>query len=89
MTTKSTTKKTTSKPKAEVVAGPAQTIPKLPKNPFIFEILDVVSKQRTKAKKVEALKKYEEFALKVVLIWNFDESVVSALPEGEVPYSSI
>jgi len=88
MTTKSTTKKTTSKPKAEVVAGPPQTIPKLPKNPFIFEILDAVSKQRTKAKKVAALKKYEEFALKVVLIWNFDESVVSALPPGDVPYSS-
>jgi len=89
MTTKSTTKKTsTSKPKAEVISGPPQTIPKLPKNPFIFEILDVVSKQRTKAKKVAVLKKYEEFALKVVLIWNFDESVVSALPPGEVPYSS-
>jgi len=88
MTTKSTTKKTTSKPKAEVVAGPPQTIPKLPKNPFIFEILDAVSKQRTKAKKVAALKKYEEFALKVILIWNFDESVVSILPPGDVPYSS-
>jgi len=87
MTTKSTTKKTTSKPKAEVVKGPAQSLPKLPNNPFIFEILDVVSKQRTKAKKVEALKKYEEFALKVVLIWNFDETVKSVLPEGEVPYS--
>ena len=88
MTTKSTTKKTTSKPKAEVVSGPPQTIPKLPKNPFIFEILDAVSKQRTKAKKVAALKKYEEFALKVILIWNFDESVVSILPPGDVPYSS-
>jgi len=89
MTTKSTTKKTsTSKPKAEVVTGPPQTIPKLPKNPFIFEILDAVSKQRTKAKKIAVLKKYEEFALKVVLIWNFDESVVSILPPGDVPYSS-
>jgi len=89
MTTKSTTKKTsTSKPKAEVVSGPPQAIPKLPNNPFMFEILDAVSKQRTKAKKVAALKKYEEFALKVILIWNFDESVVSILPPGEVPYSS-
>ena len=87
MTTKSTTKKTTSKPKAQVVKGPTQTLPNLPRNPFIFEILDVVSKQRTKAKKVAALKKYEEFALKVVLIWNFDESVVSVLPPGDVPYS--
>ena len=88
MTTKSTTKKTsTSKPKAQVVKGPSQTLPDLPRNPFIFEILDVVSKQRTKAKKVAALKKYEEFALKIVLIWNFDESVVSVLPPGDVPYS--
>jgi len=87
MTTKSTTTKKTSKPKAQVVKGPTQTLPNLPRNPFIFEILDVVSKQRTKAKKVAALKKYEEFALKVVLIWNFDESVVSVLPPGDVPYS--
>jgi len=89
MTTKSTTKTTTTtKPKAEVVTGPPQAIPKLPNNPFMFEILDAVSKQKTKAKKVSALKKYEEFALKVILIWNFDESVVSILPPGEVPYSS-
>ena len=88
MTTKSTTKTTTNKPKAEVVTGPRQSLPKLPKHPFMFEILDVVSKQKTKAKKVAALKKYEEFALKIVLIWNFDESVVSVLPEGDVPYSS-
>ena len=27
--------------------------------------------------------------LKVVLIWNFDESVQSLLPEGDVPYSDI
>ena len=87
MTTKSMTKKTTSKPKAEVVKGPSQTLPDLPKNPFVFEILDVVSKQRTKAKKIAALKKYEEVPLKTVLIWNFDESVVSVLPPGDVPYS--
>ena len=87
MTTKSTTKTTTSKTKAEVVKGPSQTIPNLPKNPFVFEILDVVSKQKTKAKKIQALKKYEEVPLKTILIWNFDESVVSALPPGDVPYS--
>jgi len=88
MTTKSTTTKTsTSKPKTQVVKGPAQSLPNLPKNPFVFEILDVVSKQKTKAKKIQALKKYEEVPLKTVLIWNFDESVLSALPPGEVPYS--
>jgi hypothetical protein len=87
MTTKSTTKKTTSKPRTPRAKAPAQTIPDLPKNPFIFEVLDVVSKQKTKAKKIEALKKYEEMSLKMVLIWNFDESIKSILPEGEVPYS--
>jgi hypothetical protein len=62
------------------------TSTKLPPNPFIFEILEVVSKQRTKAKKVEVLKEYETDALKAILIWNFDETVVSMLPEGEVPF---
>ena len=59
----------------------------LPKNPFAFEILHLVSKQRSKAKKVEILKKYEHPSLKSIFIWNFDESIISLLPEGEVPYS--
>jgi hypothetical protein len=59
----------------------------LPKNPFVFEILDLVSKQRSKAKKVEVLKKYDDPSLKAVLIWNFDDSIITLLPEGEVPYS--
>jgi len=58
-----------------------------PKNPFVFEVLDLVSKQRSKAKKIEVLKKYEHISLKAILIWNFDESIISMLPEGEVPYS--
>ena len=58
----------------------------LPPNPFIFEILDLVSKQRSKAKKVEVLKDYEHDSLKSLFIWNFDETVISLLPEGEVPY---
>ena len=59
----------------------------LPKNPFVFEVLDLLSKQRSKAKKIEVLKKYEHVSLKATLIWNFDESIISMLPEGEVPYS--
>ena len=59
----------------------------LPKNPFVFEVLDLVSKQRSKAKKIEVLKMYEHVSLKATLIWNFDESIISMLPEGEVPYS--
>lgn len=64
-------------------------IPDLPNNPFIYEVLDVVSKQRTKAKKVEALKKFEAPVIKTIFIWNFDETVISVLPEGDVPYAAI
>jgi len=59
---------------------------KLPPNPFQHEILELVNEQRTKAKKVEILKEYENDALKSILIWNFDESIISMLPEGHVPH---
>jgi len=58
---------------------------KLPPNPFVHEILELASKQRTKAKKIEILEEYESDALKSILIWNFDQTVVSVVPEGEVP----
>jgi len=60
----------------------------LPSNPFTFEVLNLVSKQRSNAKKVELLKKYEHASLKALFIWNFDESIVSILPQGEVPYAA-
>ena len=59
---------------------------KLPPNPFVHEVLELVSKQRSKAKKVEMLKEYESDALKALFIWNFDDTVVSMIPSGEVPY---
>ena len=58
---------------------------KLPHNPLLTEVLTFVSKQRSKAKKVEALKEYDTDALRAILIWNYE--AVSMLPEGEVPYS--
>lgn len=61
----------------------------LPANPFLFEILSLAAKQRTNAKKVEVLQKYDHPSLKAIFIWNFDESVISALPPGEVPYASV
>ena len=67
---------------------PAKTTKtKLPPNPFIHEILELVSKQRSKVKKVEILKEYESDALKSILIWNFDDTVISVVPEGDVPYN--
>lgn len=88
--TTTTTKKTAAK--AKVVQAKKTTsapvVDNLPKNPFIFEVLDLVSRQRSNAKKVELLKKYEDFSIKAIMIWNFDESVISMLPEGPVPYSA-
>ena len=76
---------TTTKTKRTTTEKPIET---LPTNPFVFEILELASKQRSSAKKVEVLKTYEHDSLKAVFIWNFDESVVSLLPPGEVPYGN-
>jgi len=54
----------------------------------VFEVLELASKQKSNAKKVEVLKTYEHDSLKTVFIWNFDDSVISLLPEGEVPYAN-
>ena len=60
---------------------------RLPRNPLLSEVLELVSKQKTKAKKIQTLKQYESLHLKSVLIWNFDESVKSMLPDGDVPFN--
>ena len=73
-----------------VVAKPirkrAAKKPSLPPNPFVNEILDYVSSQKSKIAKVEALKEYRNDALVSILIWNFDPTAISVLPEGPVPY---
>ena len=95
--TNSTKKTTTRKPRvtkpkvkapAAKKAAPAKITAnvELPNNPFVFEVLELASVQRSSAKRVEVLKKYEHDSIKSVLIWNFDESVISMIPEGEVPY---
>ena len=63
-----------------------KTAVKLPPNPFVHEILELVDKQRSKAKKIETLREYADDALKAILIWNFDPTAISVLPEGPVPY---
>ena len=83
-TTKTKTGKKPGRPR-KVVDTP---IKKLPNPPLAFEVLDLASKQRSVNKKVEVLKTYEHVSLKMLLLWNFDESVQSALPDGEVPYES-
>ena len=59
---------------------------KLPPNPFVHEVLELVDKQRTKAKKIEILREYADDSLKSILIWNFDPTAISVIPEGAVPY---
>ena len=85
-TKKKTTTKKASTAKSKTVT--AQKIPDLPTNPFVFEVFDAASKMRSKAKKIEALQRYKHASVMAVLIWNFDETVISLLPEGEVPYGS-
>ena len=83
-TTKTKTGKKPGRPR-KIVDTP---IKQLPNPPLAFEVLDLASKQRSVNKKVEVLKTYEHISLKMLLLWNFDESVQSALPDGEVPYES-
>ena len=59
---------------------------KLPPNPFVHEVLDLVDSQRTKAKKIQILQEYTDDALKAILIWNFDPTAISIIPSGPVPY---
>ena len=83
---KTTTTKKASTTKPKTVS--TQKIPDLPTNPFVFEVFDAASKMRSKAKKIEVLQRYKHASVMAVLIWNFDETVISLLPEGEVPYGS-
>ena len=81
-----TTKKTTSK--AKTIKAKAPSIPNLPINPFVFEVFDACSKQRTKAKKIEVLQRYAHDSIMALMIWNFDETAISVLPPGDVPYGN-
>ena len=85
MTTTTTTSKKPGRPRKVKVDTP---IKELPRNPLAFEVLDLASKQRSVSKKIEVLQKYQDLSLKMLFIWNFDESVISVLPQGEVPYES-
>ena len=54
---------------------------------LLSEILRKVSNAKTKAEKIALLQKHNTNALRQVLIINFDDSVISMLPEGDVPYT--
>jgi hypothetical protein len=81
---------TTTKQKKTTTTNKKSTpapIPELAANPFAFEVLELASKQRSVAKKVEVLKKYKHDSLIAIFLWNYDTSLISALPEGDVPYA--
>ena len=60
----------------------------LDKNQMLLsEVLQKVSNAKTKSKKIEILKQLRTAALTSVLIWNYDSSVISMVPEGEVPFT--
>lgn len=55
---------------------------------LISEVLQKVSNAKTKVEKVKQLKEYNTETLRMLLIWNFDESVYSAVPPGDVPFEA-
>ena len=54
---------------------------------LMHEILQKVSNAKTKKEKITLLHEYNTQALRSLFIINFDESVVSMLPPGDVPYN--
>ena len=83
-TPKPAAKKTTTRKPAAPKAEKIQLTP----NSYVHEIFSAVSAERTNAKKVEILQQYNENFIKSILIWNFDDTIISVLPGGEVPIQS-
>ncbi len=82
MTMTTVTKKVT-------IPKPKEVSIELPANPFAFEVFDIVNQLKTDEKKVEVLRKYEHPSFKALFIWNFDDTVITILPPGQVPYSNL
>jgi len=83
-------KKTTSTRKAATKPRTVTVKKKtLPPNPMVHELLEAVDSERVNAKKVELLRTHGDDSFKMVMIWNFDETVVSMLPDGDVPYQPV
>ena len=89
--TRSATRKKTSPRKKAPTKPRTVTVKKkeLPANPMVHELLEAVDSERVKAKKLDILRAHGEDSFKMTMIWNFDESVVSMLPEGNVPYQPV
>ena len=81
---KTSTRKTSTKPRTVAVKKK-----ELPANPMVHELLEAVDSERVKARKLDLLRTHGEDSFKMTMIWNFDESVISMLPEGNVPYQPV
>ena len=90
--TRSATRKKAS-PRKKTTATKPRTVTvkkkELPANPMVHELLEAVDSERVKARKLDLLRTHGEDSFKVTMIWNFDESVISMLPEGNVPYQPV
>ena len=53
---------------------------------LVYEVLDEVSKKKSKADKVQILKKHESWALKDIIRGSMDSTVKWNLPAGTPPY---
>ena len=89
--TRSATRKKTSPRKKAPTKPRTVTVKKkeLPANPMVHELLEAVDSERVKARKLDLLRTHGEDSFKMTMIWNFDESVISMLPEGNVPYQPV
>ena len=56
--------------------------------PLLSDVLKKVHNAKTKAKKVELLKKYDCDALRVIIKSSFDPNIEWVIPQGEVPFEA-
>ena len=60
----------------------------MPDSTLLFsEILDLVHKAKTKNKKVEILRNYNNDAFRMVIKASFDPNIVWVMPVGDVPFT--
>ena len=55
---------------------------------YVFEVLEEVTKARTRDEKVRVLKENESWALKDVIRGSLDSTIIWNLPEGAPPYNA-
>ena len=51
------------------------------------EVLQKVSNAKTKKEKIALLQQHNTQALRSLLIINYDDSIISLMPDGDVPYT--